>query len=217
MKPPRTDFTAPDAIQPGDWAVVDTGSRVSATVKWAEYVADRLQHAYDPELPPWNHAVMCTRVSGDGVIWITEAEGRGAVNVPWHYDGRPHKWSTGILASSPEAAAAAYRYACPGPWGPHGVPYSYLDYEALALHTLRMPAPGLRQFIANSHHMICSQLVDQALQDGGVHLFTDGRWPGYVKPSDLGKVLDDPHGYGGGQEYLRPCSYAGGVRGALVG
>lgn len=63
-----------------------------------------------------------------------------------------------------------------------GVPYSFLDYGALAVHRLRIPVPGLKHYVADTGHMICSQLADQAYHDAGLPLFKDGRWPGYVTP-----------------------------------
>lgn len=69
------------------------------------------------------------------------------------------------------------------------VTYSFADYGALFLHMLRVPAPGLREFIDSTHSMICSQFVDAAWTAGGVHLFDDRRWPGYVKPGDLAKLV----------------------------
>ncbi|TJZ44481.1 hypothetical protein FCH28_29490 [Streptomyces piniterrae] len=70
-----------------------------------------------------------------------------------------------------------------------GVPYSFLDYLAIATHRFHLPVPGLRRYIASTRHMICSQLVDQCYLDAGVHLFADGRWPGYVTPMALYKLL----------------------------
>ncbi|MCK7624993.1 hypothetical protein MUU72_18080 [Streptomyces sp. RS10V-4] len=70
-----------------------------------------------------------------------------------------------------------------------GVPYSFLDYLAIATHRFRLPVPGLRRYVASTRHMICSQLVDQCYQDAGVHLFADGRWPGYVTPMALYTLL----------------------------
>lgn len=70
-----------------------------------------------------------------------------------------------------------------------GVGYGFLDYLALALRRLRIPAPGLHRFIASTGHMICSQLADQAYADAGVQLFDDGRWPGWVTPGDLFQLL----------------------------
>ncbi|MEU2874722.1 hypothetical protein ABZ769_37075 [Streptomyces olivoreticuli] len=77
--------------------------------------------------------------------------------------------------------AAARRYI--------GVPYSFLDYAAIAAHRLHLPVPGLRGYIASTRHTICSQLVDQCYQDAGVRLFADGRWPGYVTPMALYNIL----------------------------
>lgn len=77
--------------------------------------------------------------------------------------------------------AAADRYV--------GVPYSFLDYAAIATHRFHLPVPGLRRYVASTRHMICSQLVDQCYQDAGVHLFADGRWPGYVTPMALYTLL----------------------------
>ena len=36
---------------------------------------------------------------------------------------------------------------------------------------------------------VCSQLVDQAYLDAGIHLFDDGRLPGLVAPEDLADLL----------------------------
>ncbi|GAA3268574.1 hypothetical protein [Streptomyces lavendulae] len=70
-----------------------------------------------------------------------------------------------------------------------GVPYSFLDYGAIAAHRFHLPVPGLRRYIASTRHQICSQLVDQCYEDAGVRLFTDGRWPGYVTPMALYDLL----------------------------
>jgi uncharacterized protein YycO len=68
-----------------------------------------------------------------------------------------------------------------------GTPYSFLDYAALFTHRLHIPVPGLRDFIADTHHEICSQLVDFAYNIGGAPLFQN-RWTGYVTPGDLWKL-----------------------------
>jgi hypothetical protein len=61
-------------------------------------------------------------------------------------------------------------------------PYSFLDYDALAMHRWRIPAPGLKHFIQDTGHMICSQLADEAARRSGWKWFDDDRWPGYVSP-----------------------------------
>lgn len=70
-----------------------------------------------------------------------------------------------------------------------GVPYSFIDYIALATHRFHIPGPGLRRYIESTGHMICSQLCDRAYRDAGLQLFTDGRWSGYVTPMDLENEL----------------------------
>jgi hypothetical protein len=71
-----------------------------------------------------------------------------------------------------------------------GTPYSALDYFALAAHHLHLPVPGLEHYIQDTGHLICSQLVDQVYLQAGLHLFRDGRWPGYVTPADLATLIE---------------------------
>lgn len=94
-------------------------------------------------------------------------------------------WSSGLIepTAAQRAGIVAWAHA-------HvGTPYSFLDYLALTLHGLRVPAPGLRAYIASTAHEICSQLIDSGEAANGVRLFRDGRWPGYVKPGDLAMLL----------------------------
>lgn len=170
------------AISPGDFAVICTGT-------WATPLIERLEKLNSGHTAIWDHAVVCTRVRPDGTVMVAEAEPHGARETEWHYQGRPHLWSSGYVATSSLAGPAAARYTRAGSWGKDGVPYSFLDYAALAARRFHLPVPGLRSFIQTSYHMICSQLVDQAEQDVGVHLFRDGRWPGYVTPQDLGDLI----------------------------
>jgi hypothetical protein len=65
-----------------------------------------------------------------------------------------------------------------------GTPYSVIDYAAPILHRFHISAPKLRDYIAGTHHQICSQLCDTAHAIAGLPLF-DGRWSGYVTPYDL--------------------------------
>lgn len=37
-------------------------------------------------------------------------------------------------------------------------------------------------------------LVDQIYLDADLHMFNDGRWPGYVSPAALRQVLTGPKG-----------------------
>lgn len=167
-------------VQPGAWAVVDTGTpHVTRLIQAGEFLCTLFDR--HPQVSKWDHAVICSRIGADGTIYIVEAQPGGAVEVPWHYEERPHQWSTGIVDMPVEAGAAALKYV--------GVGYSWLDYAAITVHELHLPAPGLRAYIGSTHHLICSQLVDRAALDAGKQLFAGNRWPGYVKPSDLGFLL----------------------------
>lgn len=159
--------------QPGDIVLVQGYSYTSRAIRSAEYLVDGWHS-------PWNHAAVLSRYQGSTMM-IVEAQPGGAVERPWHYDHHKVQWSTGILPPCPDAGEAALAYV--------GVPYSYLDYAAIGLHRLHVPVPGLQLYIADTGHMICSQLADQARADAGSHLFTDGRWPGFVMPSDLGRLM----------------------------
>jgi len=111
------------------------------------------------------------------IPWIVEAMPGGAQHVKnWHTDC--------VYLRCPDehrnaVAAAALRYV--------GVPYSFLDYGALALHRFHIPTPHLKRFISDGGHQICSQLADQAAADGGWHLLQDV-WPGDVTPGDLARL-----------------------------
>lgn len=74
-----------------------------------------------------------------------------------------------------------------------GVPYSFLDYLSIVALAFGFKPTWLREWVANSGHMICSQLVDIVYESAGVCLFDDGRAPGDVTPGDLSHVGDIHH------------------------
>ncbi len=160
---------------PGDFAVVSMGGQGGVLISAMEEIAyDHSTH--------WDHAFVYV---GNGMI--VQAEPSGACKVPlgaYQYT----IWSSGILfptaAQRTAIVTAAERYAA------QKTGYSYLDYAAIAGHRFRLPVPGLKDYIADTGHEICSQLVDQCWLDGGYHLFDDKRWPGYVSPYDLGTLLE---------------------------
>jgi hypothetical protein len=122
--------------------------------------------------------------TGDGLA--VEARPGGAAEIPCP-NPRLQLWSTGVLnptdAQRQQIVLSARSYAV------HHVGYSYLDYLAILAHQEHIPFPGLRGFIEDNGHMICSQLADQCWDNGSYHLFADGRWPGYVRPSDMAAVV----------------------------
>lgn len=119
---------------------------------------------------------------------ILEAEPGGARIRPMtEYATDLMAWSSWDLTPGQRASIVAAAR------GLEGVPYSFVDYFAIAAHRFRLPLPGLRRYVSSSGHMICSQLVDEAYSQADVHLFADGRWPGYVTPADLAVALTGPN------------------------
>ncbi|GAA1259424.1 hypothetical protein GCM10009665_56900 [Kitasatospora nipponensis] len=127
-------------------------------------------------------------VGGDQVV---EAEPGGAHQAPLaEYDGRSIRWSSGLIKLTNDQRVAIVAAAR----GYLNVPYSFLDYAALAAHRFHLPGSSLlKGYVADTRHQICSQLVDQCYHDAGVRLFDDGRWPGYVTPADLAGLLGGAH------------------------
>ena len=154
---------------PGDWAVVSTGGDTGKLISIGEWLAG-------DAFGPWDHAFVCV---APGKILQAEPGGSRIDNlgtyghIQWHASRLTGKQYTAI----PQLAASMT-----------GIPYSALDYFALAAHHLHIPAPHLQAYIADTGHMICSQLVDEFMLRLGVHLFADGRWPGYVMPADLAAI-----------------------------
>lgn len=168
--------------QPGDWAVCSVGGPGGKLIELGEYLNG-------DGFVPYEHAFIYI---GGGLI--LQAEPGGSDIVPYTERGA-ELWSSGKIPLT-----AAQRAQVPVLARQlKGIPYSWLDYAALAGHRLHVPGlpvwPGphgpvtLKGFIADSGHEICSQLVDTFMLRLGIHLFKDGRWPGYVTPADLAELL----------------------------
>jgi hypothetical protein len=97
----------------------------------------------------------------------------------------PYIWSTGRIPLTEVQRMFISEYAI----GLVGTPYSFLDYSSIALAHYRIRPRWVRDFVASTDHLICSQLVDEAYLRAGVHLFDDGRLPGDVTPGDLWWLL----------------------------
>lgn len=127
---------------------------------------------------PWDHAFVFV-----GAGQIIEAEPGGARYASLSkYDNRPTLWLRCPDRYRGGVAHSARLLL--------DTPYSIADYFAIAAHRLRLPIPGLRDYIKASGHLICSALADRAAELGGWHLFADGRWNGYVVPADLAKLAE---------------------------
>jgi hypothetical protein len=164
------DGKDPNISDPGNWLKNGGAIRIG---QWAN----------GDGFAQYEHAALY--VGNDTLI---EAQRTGVHCVNVHkYDQNDTFWSSGIInptdAQRTAICAAAAHYI--------GTLYSWVDYAALAALRLRLGplVPGLRNYVATSKHMICSQTVDQCYQDGGYHLFTDNRWPGYVTPGSLNNLL----------------------------
>lgn len=158
--------------QPGDFALTKipgfTGRFVAAG-QWLVGDAAPVQHAYV--------------YVGNGEI--VQAMPGGAERIPLTEAHEPVVWSTGRI---PLTAADRVRIVGAAR-GLVGTPYSFLDYASIALAHYKIRPAWVRDFVASSGHLICSQLVDEAYLRAGVHLFDDGRIPGDVTPGDLWKLL----------------------------
>jgi hypothetical protein len=170
---------------PGDYACRQMGGDTGKLISLGEYLNGDGFSIYD-------HAEIFVGLPDkDGPYGYTMgAYPGGAKLVPLQQDqlsdGNGFLWSTGKIPLAGDQRSAVVRNAlllCKGG-------YSSADYFALAARRLHIPVPGLKAYIADSGHMICSQLVDYCYMRAGVHLFNDGRWPGYVTPADLANILE---------------------------
>jgi uncharacterized protein YycO len=116
---------------------------------------------------------------------IVQAMPGGAELIRLEEANEPYVWSTGKIPLTSEQRS---RISAAAIWMV-GTPYSFLDYASIALAHYRIRPRWVRDFVADSDHLICSQLVDEAYLRAGVHLFNDGRLPGDVTPGDLWKLL----------------------------
>ena len=180
--------------QAGDFCCIPVPGGFGTAIEAGEYLAERLQ-GQPAYLRAYDHAeVYVGQPDADGPYGYTYSaysnNGIGTTTgkrpLPCLPAALPGSiWSSGIipLAQSQRDAIVAWCEAHPC------VPYSWPDYGAIALHALRIPAPGLKAYIAGTSSMICSQYTDSAYADTSVHLFSDGRWPGFVTPGDLAGLL----------------------------
>lgn len=159
--------------QPGDFGLVKMPGNVGLLISAGEFFNGEGFGWYD-------HAFV---LLDDNTIM--EAEIGGArIGSPDEYPNIT--WSSWNLGTDARSSIVSHARSL------EGTPYSAADYFALATHRLHIPLPGLQKYVENSGHMICSQLVDEAYTRAGEHMFSDNRWPGYVTPASLSRVLTGP-------------------------
>lgn len=167
-------------LLPGDFAVLPILGPVGTLISIGEWLnGDAFGHYDHAEI----YVGMANDSAPNGYTMGAYPGGARLYPVPAQQTG--WLWSTGRIPVSPSQRLdiVSQAMAC------KGIGYSAADYFALAAHHFHLPVPGLQDFIADSGHMICSQLVDYCYMQAGVHLFSDGRWPGYVTPADLAKAI----------------------------
>lgn len=157
---------------PGDFALTKISGLVGAVVSAGQTLvgdAAPVQHAY---VYVGNGEIVQAMPGGAELIRLEDA-------------AEPVVWST---ARVPLTAWQRMKI-CSAARGLVGTPYSFLDYASIALAHYRIRPAWVRDFVASTEHLICSQLVDEAYLRAGVHLFDDGRLPGDVTPGDLWRRL----------------------------
>lgn len=159
-------------FQPGDFALTRIGGiagRGIAVGQWA--IGDGA---------PVQHAMLYV-----GAGMVVQAMPGGAEMIHLDRASEPVIWSGSAILLTPMERAHICRWAlrCVG------TPYSFVDYASIGLAHLRIRPRWVRDYVASTGHMICSQLVDAAYEAAGVHLFNDGRLPGDVTPGDLYGLL----------------------------
>jgi len=164
--------------QLGDFAVLPISGQVGELVSIGEWLCGDGFHKYDhAEIKVDDTQTLGAYPGGAALELIPSAQ------TDW-------LWSAGAIQLTDAQRLAIVKNAL----ALKGTPYSALDYFAIAGHRLRIPDPDheLQRYIGDTHHLICSQLVDLCYMQAGVHLFNDGRWPGYVTPADLAQVIQHP-------------------------
>lgn len=171
-------------VEPGDFVVLPSPPPAGPVIEWAQW----LQQVVDKrrlETPQrYEHAEIWL---GDGLTASAYPARQGLRPLSGTPGDQPGAlWSSGLItlttAQRDAIVAWCYDHA--------NVQYASLDYVALTAHSLGMGTSWLQRSIASQGSMICSQYVDAAYLSAGSHLFTDGRWPGFVTPLDLAMLLE---------------------------
>jgi uncharacterized protein YycO len=165
---------------PGDFGLVPINGAAGTLIRIGQWLDGK-------GFKRWEHAFVVTAAettARPGYVEAIAAFPGGAARAQYPVDG-PLYSSGHIPLTDEQRSQIVY-------WATFylGTPYSFADYAAIAAHRLRLPVPGLRAYIGDTGHMICSQLVDRCYLDAGVHLFDDQRWAGYVTPADLAELIE---------------------------
>lgn len=162
-------YEAPPAWKPGDYFVARTGGFVAKMIR----LLTRSQH---------NHAGIIVDDAGTTIEAYPKV-GAALGNV------KLYRRVNISRLDLPEAIRADVVLEA---YGLIGRRYGFLDIFCLALLQFGIRPRLVRQRVARSGRLICSQLVDVAYLFAGVHLFSDGRQSQDVTPGDLAGLLLEP-------------------------
>lgn len=160
--------------RPGDYGVCRISGLTGLLIRIAQWLNGNGFHNFE-------HAFLVLDV--DTVI---EGEPGGARLTPLSYylDSSlgPVRWSTIPLTDEQRAAIVTTGRSY------LDVPYSFLEYAAIAARRLHLPGSRLlRRYVNSTRHLICSQLVASAYAAAGVHL--GDVEPGDTTPADLANLI----------------------------
>jgi hypothetical protein len=169
---------------------------MGAGIEAGEYLAEKLQGVRGAKLQPYDHAEVF-------VGQADKAGPHGYTYSAYPNNGQPGRtgkrrlpgpaalmpgslWSSGIIKLTPAQRSGIVAWCVAHPC----VSYSWPDYGAIGLRALGIKTARLAAYIKSTSSMICSYYSDAAFnRGGGVHLFDDGRWEGFVTPGDLAVLL----------------------------
>lgn len=160
-----------DYFKPGDFGLVKIRGPVGLFVRLGQWFIGDFSY--------WTHAFVYV---GRGKI--VEAMPQGAKITPLsEYAGREILWSNIPLTQTQRRSISGHALDLVG------TRYSFADYLALFGERIGWDVKAFRQYVSDSGHMICSQLVSEAYRRAGVELFPDKRLPQDVTPGDLEILL----------------------------
>lgn len=176
-------------VLPGDFCAVPVGGPVGPLISFASWLDNLGQH--DDDLQKYEHAeIYVGDPSGqypNGLTCSAYPDRQGIKVLDCPPEQLPGAiWSSGVIPLTDAQRAGIVGWC----YDHANVTYSALDYFALTLHRFGLSTTWLRNRIGSSKQYICSQFVDAAYLANGIHLFDDGRWPGYVKPVDLADIIE---------------------------
>lgn len=169
-----------DAPLPGTIGLTSISGEVGRLIRLGQWLAETpLSRWFSKDTePPYQHAFLYL---GDGKILEAEPGGARIADVTEY---SVIYWCTGIASRFTAEQLDNVARSAPDFVN---VPYSFLDYFALAARRLRVfPLyPILRVYVRSTRHKICSALADAMYQANGLQVFRDRRWDGDVMPMDL--------------------------------